>query len=223
MAVIWKTKKGYKIYVTPSGAPPTSEEIELAKEYEKKLQEKINEIIVSLRKRGFFNMQNKMKKWYMLGKELQFLDSTELRIKCDPNFKNTWRALYDLAPRLAPTENIPTDEERATGWRNHFYVSYRLAKLPWALVQNIPWGNWTDINAAFSPEMWEDGRRLLEWVVSRASTEKGINRKKLRKALKALRGVAGQRAKVARDTTVLSKEELYKLLDQKLKLIEQER
>lgn len=211
MAVIWKTSKGYRVYVTPTGASPSSEEIELAEEYEKRLQEKIKKITISLKKKGFFEIKNKMKKWYMLGKELHFLDDMPLRIKCDPDLKNTFRAFYDLAINLAPTKDLPTDKERLFGDRNHFYVAYQLAKFPWKLVKNVPWGNWTDINAAFSPINWRDRERLLSWVLEKSQKKNIINREKLREALMALRAVIGKR-----DTLVLSNEELYKLLDENL-------
>jgi len=76
-----------------------------------------------------------------------------------------------------------------------------------------------DIYMSLSPYMWKDSERLLEWVTTRASTKKGVTRSRLRKVLKALRMVIGQKGKVEMDTTVLSKKELYNLLDQELKKI----
>lgn len=212
--MIIRTKSGQKIYSSSSGEPPSMEEIKIAKQYDEELQKKIKKITSSLKARGFFEIRAGMKKWYVLGKELHFLDKMPLRIKCDPDLKNTFRALYDLAIHLAPREELPTDKERLIGDRNHFYVCYQLAKFPWGLVKNIPWGNWQDTHAAFHPTGWKDRERLLSWVLSKS--EKAHNRKKLRKALMALRAVVGKTAEVERDTTVLSKEELYKLLDQKL-------
>lgn len=218
MAVIWK-KGAFKVYATPNSQPPTNEDIELAKEYDKELKEKIDEITVSLKKKGFFDTQNKMKKWHMLGEELQFLDNLEIRQKCDPNLENTWKALYDIAPHLAPSKSIPTDKERVFGKRNHFYRCYLLGKIPWNQIKDIAWANWDDIYMSLSPYMWKDSERLLEWVMTRASTKKGVTRSRLRKVLKALRRVIGQKGKVEMDTTVLSKKELYKLLDQELEKI----
>ena len=209
MAVIWRDKKGYKIFITPEGRRLMSGDVELAKQYDEELQKKIKKINSSLKTKGFFEMKGGIKKWYMLGKELHFLDNMPLRIKCDPDLKNTFRVFYDLAIDWAPKRDLPTDKERLTGDRNLFYVSYQLAKFPWELVKNIPWGNWTDIHAAFHPIKWIDRERLLLWVLNKSEENNKINRKKLRRALMALRAVVGKR-----DTTVLSKEELYKLLDQ---------
>lgn len=218
MAVIWRMKKGYNKYVTSTGSTPSGEEIELAREYDKELQKKIKEITNSLRKKDFFDEKNKMKKWYTLGKELQFLDKMLLGIKCDPDLKHTFRIFYDLAPHLAPTKNIPTDKGRFEGDRNYFYMAYQLAKFPWEQIKDIPWGNWTDIHAALDAIRWKDRERLLPWILK--NSEDASNREKLRKkALKALRAIVGQTAKIERDTTVLSKEELYNLLNQKLNSI----
>jgi len=219
MAVIIRTNSGEKVYVNSSGLPPSIEEIQLAREYDKKLNEKIKEITTNLKQKGFFKEQNVTKKWHMLGEELHFLDDMPLRLKCDPDLTYTWRILYDLAPHLSPTDNIPTDEQRASGNRNHFYVAYLMAKLAWNKVEDIGWSNWTDICGSFTKDMWQDGDRLLEWVINRGSKEGIISRDRLRKTLKALRRFAGEKAKTARDTSVLSKNDLFKRLDQELKSI----
>lgn len=209
--------KGVKVYKTSRGHLLTNEEIDLAEKYDEELKNEIKEITSSLKSKGFFEIKATMKKWYMLGRKLQFLDKMPLRTKCDPDLKNTFRVFYDLALILAPRKDFPTDKERLEGDRNHFYVCYKLAKYSWELVKDIPWGNWQDIHAAFSPTKGVDRKRLLSWVLSKS--EKANNREKLRKALKTFRAVVGQTAEIERDTTVLSKEELYKLLDQKLNTI----
>lgn len=219
MAVIWRKKSGFKVYVTPSGQPPTQEEIELAKEYDKELQERVHEVTLSLREKGFFEMQHKMKKWHMLGKELQFLDNMDLRSKCDPHMENTWKAFYDLAPHLAPTKRVPTDKQRVVGRRNHFYVCYLLGKMPWNQVKNLTWANWNDIYMAFSLDMWKDGSRLLKWVIDKSSIGGKITRRRLRLALKGLRRAVGQRAKIPKDTTVLSNGELTELLNRTFEML----
>ena len=219
MAVIWREKGGYTLYVTPSGEPPTQEDIELAKRYDEELRERIKELTSSLREKGFFEMEDKMKKWYLLGKGLQFLDRMVLMSKCDPTRENTWRALYDIAPHLAPRETIPTDKERASGKRNHFYRCYLLGKIDWERIRHLKWANWNDIYMSFSPNMWNDAERLLKWILERASTNKALTRSRLRFVLKALRKALGERAKVQKDTTVLSTAELYYLLDEELEKV----
>lgn len=216
-AVIW-TERDEKRYVTPGGWPPTAEDIRLAEDYEKMLKNTFEQIIERLTEKGFFDMKPSLKKWFLLGKELQFLDDSDLRKKCDPDFEHTWRALYDLATDLAPTANIPANGERAEGRRNHFYMCYRLAKLPWNTLKSLNWRMWNDICMSFSPDMWKDHARLLGWLIDKslAGSEK-IDGKKLRHALIAIRHVAGEKASVKRNTNLLSRRELNKVLDEELK------
>ena len=214
--VIW-SEGDEKRYVTPGGGPPTTEGIMLAKKYKKILKHELKQIRERLAEKSFFDMKPSLKKWFLLGKELQFLDDLELRKKCDPDLELTWRALYDVATDLAPTTHIPTNKERAEGRRNHFYMCYRLAKLPWKTLRPLNWRMWNDVCMSFSPDMWTDRERLLEWLINRSSigSEK-VDGKKLRGSLVALRHVAGEKASLRRNTNLLSKKELYKLLDNEL-------
>ena len=224
VAVIWRKKGGFKVFITPHGEPPTNEDIELAKEYDKELQKKIGQITRRLRKKSFFRISNKMKRWHMLGKELQFLDDMDLRLRCDPNMENTWRALYDLAPHLAPTEQVPTDKQRVEGSRNHFYICYLLGKMKWDDIKKWKWAHWNDMYMALSSlrkRMWKDDERLFEWVITRACRKGPIRRKELRTVLRALRRAIGRKADMEMDTTVLSKEELYSILDAHLEKAEE--
>ncbi|MGB9760627.1 MAG: hypothetical protein ACPLZG_12430 [Thermoproteota archaeon] len=204
------------MYVTPEGTPPSREEMALAEEYDRELRKRVEKIRRVLLKKGFFEEKNKIKKWYMLGKELQFLDKMEMRIKCDPNFENTWRALADIAPDLMPSEKLPSDKERVLGKRNHFYLCHLLGKIPQRKAEELTWSNWNDIFMSFSPEMWRDGERLLKWVLDRATREGKITRERLRTVLKALRRAVGGRARIQMDTAMLSIEELYAILDYEL-------
>lgn len=215
-AVIWR-EGGEKRYVTPGGGAPTTEDIKLAEECEKVLKHKLDQIRRRLAEKSFFDMRPSLKKWFLLGKELQFLDDLEIRKKCDPNLELTWRALYDVVADLAPTTYIPTNKERAEGWRNHFYMCYRLAKLPLKTLRLLNWRMWNDVCMSFSPDMWTDRERLLEWLINRSKTSSGkIDGKKLRGALVALRHVAGEKASLKRNTNLLSKGRLHKLLDDEL-------
>lgn len=216
MAVIWASK-GEKRYVTQGGWPPTTEDMRLADEYDDVLKNEFKVIRNRLADKDFFCTKSGLKKWFLLGKELQFLHTLELRKKCDPEFNLTWRALYDVVPDLAPTSQIPSDKERAEGKRNHFQMCYRLAKLPWKKLTQLNWRMWNDICMSFTPDMWEDSERLLEWLITRSqkNSEKVDNRK-LRIALIALRNTAGEKAAVKRNTKLLSKENLRQLLDDEL-------
>lgn len=181
------------------------------------LKHNLGQIRETLAEKGFFDMKPSLKKWFLLGKELQFLDDSEIRKKCDPDFELTWRALYDLTPDLAPTPHIPTDTERAQGRRNHFQMSYRLAKLPWKTLKTLNWRMWNDVCMSFSPDMWRDRERLLEWLIDRSLAGSGkIDGKKLRRALVALRHIAGEKASAKRNTNLLSRRELHRLLDDEL-------
>lgn len=218
MAVVWRTKSGTKRYVTPSNRPPRNMDVELAKKYDKEMKTQLQKLEEILREKGFFEMRPRIKKWYMLGKGLQFLEKSELREKCDPDFENTWRALYDHVPNLAPTARIPKTRIRAEGKRNHFYICYRLAKLPWEQVKNFTWRMWNDIYMSFSDEMWRDGPRLLKWILSTSVSKSGkVDNTKERWALIAVRRTLGPNIPIRKDSTVLSQEELFGILDNKLR------
>ena len=211
MAVIWRTKYGDK-YVNPGNAPPSGTEIEQAKQYDKFLEEKLGAIKSELIKRGFFNMKTDIKKWYILGQELQFLEELPLRKSCDPDMTMTWRALYDIMPDLSPTGKLPTEKERAEGARNHYLMCYRLAKfdsLEAIEKSGITWREFNDIYMSFGPAQWKDRKRLLEWIGLKTKNGK----EKTRAALQAIRRVSGMKSVHKTDTTILSKEELFKILD----------
>ncbi len=69
--------------------------------------------------------------------------------------------------------------------------------------------------------MWKDHERLLGWLIDKslAGPEK-IDGKKLRHALIAIRHVAGEKAAVKRNTNLLSRRELNKILNEELKKTE---
>ena len=215
LAVVWRTAEGEKKYVTPSGWPLTKKAHELAEEFDSILSKKMNQVKKDLRKQGYFKMKPGLSKYYLLGKALQFLENLELRPKCDPDLENIWRALYDHAPKLAPRK-MPASEERTVGKRNFFLNSYRLGQLSQDTLEKMgTWSNWEDIYMVFAAnqKLWEDWERLLSWILKSSEKSGKIDRSKLREALKVLRKAVGKKAKVKRDTTVLTNSELYKLLD----------
>jgi len=215
LAVIWRTSEGEKEYRTPSGWPLTKKAHEFADEFDRVLNRKMKRLQKELRRQGYFKMKAGLSKYHLLGKTLQFLGPLEMRKKCDPDFENVWRALYDYAPKLAPRK-IPTSEERTVGKRNFFLNCYRLGQLSDDIVEKMGnWSNWEDIYMVFAanPKLWEDWERLLGWILKSAEENGKIDRGRLREALKILRKALGRRAKLKRDTTVLIDSELEKLLD----------
>lgn len=223
MAVIWKTSQGEKIYKTPSGWPLTKKARELADEFDRILSRKIGKLIKQLRKEGYFKMKPGLAKYYRLGKSLQFVKDLKLRSKCDPDLENIWRAFYDYAPKLAPRK-LPSSEERTVGKRNFFLTCYRLGQLSDKTVEKMGnWSNWGDIYMVFAgnPQLWKDWERLLSWILIKSENNGKIERDKLRKTLRILRKVMGKKSEVKRDITVLTDDELYKLLDSATKNINQ--
>lgn len=221
LAVVWRTPKEEKEYVTPSGWPLTKSARLLADKFDDELTKKMTEIEKKLRRQSYFKMKPCLQKYYLLGKALQTLDELELLSKCDPDRENIWRALYDKAPKLAPRK-IPKSEDRAVGKRNFFLNCYRLGKLSRDTVEEMgTWSNWGDIYMVFAanPKLWEDWKRLLKWILERSQKEGKVDRQKLREALKVLRKTIGKKAKPPRDTTVLAETELHNLLNAKAKKI----
>jgi hypothetical protein len=216
-AVIWRTSEGEKKFVTPSGWPLTKKARELAERFDRILAKKMKEVKKKLRKQGYFKMETGLPKYHLLGKALRVLDDLELLSKCDPDRENIWRALYDYVPKLAPRK-MPASEARTVGKRNFFLNSYRLGQLSKDTLKKMgTWSNWEGIYMVFAgnPKLWEDWERLLSWILKRSSKDGKIDRRKLRGTLKVVRKTVGKRAKVKRDTTVLTDAELYELLDAK--------
>ncbi|MFX0199994.1 MAG: hypothetical protein ACFFCW_28065 [Candidatus Hodarchaeota archaeon] len=219
MAIVWKTSKGEKLYVTPSGWPLTKEARLLADKFDQELRKEIDLTRAKLKKQGYFKLKPGLEKYYLLGKELQRINNLGLLSKCDPDRENLWRALYDYAPDFAP-QKLPTSEERAVGKRNFFLIAYRLGKVSTKTLKKIQtWGNWHDIYMSFvgHSKLWEDWERLLKWILVKSVIKGKVDRTKLRKTLKIMRKVIGKRAKPPRDTTVLTTHELYELLNSQLR------
>ena len=219
LAVVWRTAEGEKRYVTPSGWPLTKKGRKLAVEFDSVLSKKMTKVKKELKKQGYFKMKPGLPKYYLLGKALQFVEKLKLRSKCDPDLENIWRALYDHAPKLAPRK-IPASEQRTVGKRNFFLNCYRLGQLSQDTIEKLgTWSNWEDIYMVFAanPKLWEDWERLLGWTLKRSEKNGRINRRKLRESLKVLRNAVGKRAKVKRNTTVLTDSELYELLNTRTK------
>ncbi len=215
MAVIWRTKENEKIYVTPSGWPLTKQAHKLADDLDNILISKIENLKNELKQEGYFDIKNDLEKYYLLGKKLHFLDDIELLSKCDPDRENIWRALYDYVPDLAPNI-LPKEKARTTGKRNFFLCCYKLGKLNKKTRNRIgSWSNWQEVYLVFSgnPRLWEDWERLLEWILSRTEKKGAMTKSNIRDILTILRKSIGKRAKIKRDTTVLTIDELYKLLD----------
>lgn len=215
LAVVWRTSEGEKEYRTPTGWPLTKRAHELAEEFDRILTRKMKKLQKVLRKQGYFRMKPGLPKYHLLGKTLQFLEPLEIRKKCDPDFENVWRALYDYAPKLAPRK-IPTSEGRTVGKRNFFLNCYRLGQLSDDVVDKMGnWSNWEAIYMVFAanPRLWEDWGRLLGWILKNSEENGKVDRTKLRETLKIFRKVIGKKAGMKRNTTVLTASELHELLD----------
>lgn len=221
LAVVWRTSEGEKEYKSPTGWPLTKKAHELAEEFDRTLNRKMHRLQKELRKQGYFRMKPGLPKYHLLGKTLQYLGPLEIRKKCDPDFENVWRALYDYAPKLAP-RRIPTSEQRTVGKRNFFLNCYRLGQLSDDIIEKLGnWSNWEDIYMVFAanPRLWEDWERLIGWILKNSEENRKVDRGKLRETLKVFRKVIGKKAKMRRNTTVLTTSELYKLLDSNAKRV----
>jgi len=212
MAIAIETKKGFKTYITIDGHPPTRQDIKRADRYERQLKQKMMQVTTKLEMRGFFREANDLKKWYDLGRQLQFLKEMPMRKRCDPTFTYTWQILYNIAPQLTPTGRGPKTQEYVTGRKNHFYLCYLLAQTPWKQVYQLNWSTWTEIYLALTPEVRQD-RRVVEWIIQKIIVDGKPNRQRLRRTLKAVRKIAGQKSKPLKDTTVFTDKELIILLE----------
>ena len=215
-------KSGKTKYIKQRGTAPLSyKERKSSDLYAKELKNRIKEIKVSLKKEGFFEMENNLEKWLLLGKALQFLKDSELRKMADPDLEYTWSAFYALAPELAPVSETPKDSSRVIGKRNHFLICYRLAQLSPAVFVKLPsWRDFNDIYMSLTPLAWEDADRIIEWVLLKSTEAGKTGSSKFRKALIAVRKTVGVRSKHKLYTKILSKDELFSKLEVAYKELE---
>lgn len=218
MAVIWEDDDVIQ-YITPGGWPPSKEDIDLARQYDTILRAHFNDIEKKFKASNFFSMKNGLSKWYLLGTELQFLDTLEIVSKCDPDLENTWRHLYDIVPELTPTGKLPGSKRRAFGVRNHFYIAYRVAKIPWAEAKKLRWSSWREILMSFTPEMWSDYQRLINWLIYKIDSIDGNETEIMLQAVKAMRHISGKYAVIRRHPNYLQDDQLTNLLDEEYEKI----
>jgi hypothetical protein len=110
---------------------------------------------------------------------------------------------------------LPKEKARTTGKRNFFLCSYILGKLNEKTRDRIgSWSNWQEIYRVFSVTL-DYGKIGRDYGMDTIQNGKkgAMTRSNVGDTLTILRKSLGKRAKIKRDTTVLSKDELFELLD----------
>jgi len=196
-----------EVYKMISGKLLTRDEQEKADKFDKFLSEEILKIESEMEKKGLLELKGKRGKvlrlWYEVGIKLrQFLEVHPV----DPEEKNFFfRAIYDHVEKLNPgilTKRVLRDPETS-----HFSYCYQLSGFTWDFVSSV--GDWTSWSEFFDRKETRNDQRIIEWLGEKALMENIRSRQNwLRPLTKNIHKVFYKR-----DTSLLSKEELYKELD----------
>lgn len=170
------------------------------------LQRKMEQIQSDMRDRGLLDLRGQpgvLELWYQVGKALSFVQELEIEPADDRIY--VWRALYDHAGELTPSD----PGERASRLvRNHFRQCYQLGQLEWVFVKEAgTWSAWKDFLE--NRRVHEDDR-IVRWLVQKSNKPPSSPVKRwLRKLTRAVNARF-----LTRDSTVLSEDELMAELEQ---------
>lgn len=184
----------------------TGEARKKAEHLDQLLSRRMKRIESEMRKRGLLAKRGKpgvLRLWCEVGKMLTFVD--EIEVEPAEDRKYVWRALYDHAGELRPSE----PGQRASEFiRNHFRQCYELAKISWNFVREAgTWSAWKDF---FENRRVREDDRIIRWLIQKSKISPTTQRKNWLRKL--TRGVNSRFLK--RDTTVLTYDELMEELDE---------
>lgn len=187
--------------------PITKQDMQLADKNDKILHDGIKKIEDEMKKLGYIKLRGKkgevLKLWYEVGIRLKpLLDSIEVD---SDDRKFLYRAIYDHTTDLSPGSH--TKRAADTPETSHFSYCYKLAPFSWDFVNQA--GDWTTWSELFDSELFNNDKRLIEWLatkqdkISRSSQQKWLRplTQKIRNELKDY------------VTTEFSENELYERLD----------
>jgi len=195
------------VYKVRPGRLVTDDEKKRAEELDSYLSRKINDVENELRAKELLQLKGRkgkvLKLWYEVGCRLEFVMDTSIVPAEEREY--VWRAIYDHAIELTPgpiSERVKRDPENS-----HFSYCYRLSRFPWSFVEMA--GDWTSWSEFFDRKVTKNDTRIIEWLGRKVNEDKVIGRQNwLRPLTKAIHKEFDKK-----DTTVFSKEELYKILD----------
>lgn len=177
MAVIWredltingKVYPDRKVYKSPSFVV-TKDEEKRAEKLDKFIEAKIREVKRAVQEKGFLGLKKKkgvLELWYLVGKNLQFVDNTKLVPQEDKQF--VWEAVWYHVKKIAP-ELIPGKQRKRRGtYRDHFLQCYKLGKFPWRVIKRG--GGWSEWQEFFDSRTINEDCRILEWLFRKIESE----------------------------------------------------
>ena len=193
-----------KVYKSTTLVTPDAER--KAKDLDLLLEQEMQQIECDMRDRGLLRLKGKrgvLQLWYEVGKALSFVYDVEVEPPDDRIY--VWRALYDHAGELTPSEPGQRASEVV---RNHFRQCYQLGRLEWNFVKQAgTWSAWKDF---FENRRVRNDERIIRWLIE--GSKKGPPRPVKRWLRKLTRGVNSRF--LTRDTTVLGEDELIAELDE---------
>lgn len=218
MAVIFREKKIIegkeyivKVYKTNPGKLIAQKEKIKAENLDDFLSSRMKEIKYEIENSGLLKLKGKKGKvlrlWYEVGKRLEFIEDTSLIHADERDF--VWRAIYDHAGELAP--GPLSERAKSQPERSHFSYCYKISKFPWEFVESA--GNWASWSEFFDRKETKNDPRIIEWIGEKAK-ESDVSGKRnwLRSITKLIHDEF-----VGKDTSIFSKEELFRNLDEILK------
>lgn len=218
MAVIIREKKIIegkeyivKVYKTYAGKLLTQKEKVKAEKLDDFLSSRMKEINHEIENSGLLKSKGRKGKvlrlWYEVGKRLKFIEDTSLIRADERGF--VWRAIYDHADKLAP--GPLSERAKSQPERSHFSYCYKISQFPLEFVESA--GNWASWSEFFDRKETKNDLRIIEWIGEKAK-EHDIRgeRNWLRSIAKLIHYEFDEK-----DTSVFSREELFKHLDDILK------
>lgn len=218
MAVIIREKKiiegkeyVVKVYKTYPGKLITQKEKVKAEKLDDFLSSRMKEINHEIENSGLLKSKGRKGKvlrlWYEVGTRLEFIEDTSLIHADERDF--VWRAIYDHVGKLAP--GPLSERAKSQPERSHFSYCYKISKFPLEFVESA--GDWTSWSEFFDRKETKNDPRIIGWIGERAK-ERDIRGKQnwLRPITKLIHSEFAEK-----DTSVFSKEELFKNLDEILK------
>lgn len=213
MAIIVERDRLHQPTFKSVSFPPTVEERATAVRLDSLLQRRIPDIEIELVNDKLLDavipdsqMSAKggsVRLWYELGIRLQQIADDEELVK-PLERKWLWEAVKLYAtPRILRKDRGPS--------RSHLEYCYRLAKLPWGLVERFNWDDWVYL---FDSKSFRQEARSDKWIGERIEELSKLTRAELRRLVREINGRFKNK-----ETSIFDETELFAKYDKILKEI----
>lgn len=153
--------------------------LEKARNVDNILKEKMGELQKDAK---IINEKNILKKYWLIGTKLNFIDSLNLS---QDDLILIWNPILEYSGTLKPSDLTP--ERASNPKRNQFRKYYLLGKIPWGLVsKGKTWANWSEL---FESEVFLQDPTIMQVFIDclGESKKEMFERKWFRNILKEIR------------------------------------